>query len=38
MDTEHQLRRKVSVTLDTYGHLVKDKGAEAARAIEGLLK
>ena len=30
--------RKASVTLDTYGHLVKGKDAEAARAIEGLLK
>ena len=30
--------RKASVTLDTYGHLVKGKDAEAAKAIEGLLK
>ena len=30
--------RKASVTLDTYGHLIKGKDAEAARAIEGLLK
>ena len=29
--------RKASVTLDTYGHF-EGKDAEAARAIEGLLK
>jgi integrase len=30
--------RKASVTLDVYGHLIEGKDAEAANAIEGLLK
>ena len=30
--------RKVSVTLDTYGHLIEGSDAAAAKAIEGMLK
>ena len=30
--------RKASVTLDTHGHLIQGKDAEAASKLEGLLK